>query len=285
VEDIDPNTIQSMSVSKDEQAIEKYGEKGKEGVIEIATKSALQNNQPLYILDGKVLDRAPSFDDLSPKNIASVEVLKNESATALYGEKGKNGVIVITSKNKNSAVTIRSNGNDKNPLIVIDGVISAKKMDDIKPETIESINVLKGDMAIKKYGENGKDGVLEITLKKEKEVFVVVEQMPEFPGGLAALKEYVRVNLQYPKIALENGISGQVMVGFVVSKTGSIEDVKVNGNSDPSLNQEAVRIIRSMPKWTPGVQRGQNVDVEYQIPINFELPSGYKSQNKLKLKK
>ncbi|HNX56501.1 MAG TPA: TonB-dependent receptor plug domain-containing protein, partial [Prolixibacteraceae bacterium] len=156
VEDIDPNTIQSMSVWKDEQAIEKYGEKGKEGVIEIATKSALQNNQPLYILDGKVLDRAPSFDDLSPKNIASVEVLKNESATALYGEKGKNGVIVITSKNKNSAVTIRSNGNDKNPLIVIDGVISAKKMDDIKPETIESINVLKGDMAIKKYGENGK---------------------------------------------------------------------------------------------------------------------------------
>ena len=184
-----------------------------------------------------------------------------------------------------SGVQIRSTGTAGNPLIVVDGVISSQKVDDIDPETIQSINVLKGEVATKKYSEKGKNGVLEITLKKAKEVFVVVEEMPEFPGGLAALKEYVRVNLQYPKIALENGIRGQVTVGFVVSKTGSIEDVKVIGNSDPSLNQEAARIIRSMPKWKPGVQRGQNVDVSYEIPINFELPSGYQPKNGLKLGK
>lgn len=283
IEDIDPKTIQSMKVWKDEKAIEKYGAKGKNGVVEITTK-----NKPLYLVDGFVVTEA---SDIKPETIESIDVLKGESATKLYGDKGKNGVISIKLKKdkdnpeKNSAITIFNNGITKTPLIVIDGVISTKEMDDIKPETIESINVLKGDMAVKKYGDKGKDGVIEITLKKQDEVFVVVEQMPEFPGGLAALKEYVRVNLQYPKIALENGIKGQVTVGFVVSKTGSIEDVKVIGNVDPSLDQEAVRIIRSMPKWNPGVQHGQKVDVSYQIPINFELPLDYKRKSGLKLKK
>ncbi len=285
VEDIDPNTIQSVSIWKDEKAIEKYGAKGQEGVIEITTKSGLQNNQPLFVVDGKIIDKSQPFNNLFPEAIESVSVLKNESATALYGEKGKNGVVIITSKSKNTGTQIQSTGIVGTPRIAVDGAISSKKVEDIDPETIQSIHVLKGDMATKKYGENGRDGVIEITLKKQAEVFVVVEQMPEFPGGLVALKEYVRVNLQYPKIALENGIRGQVTVGFVVSKTGSIEDVKVIGNSDPSLNQEAVRIIRSMPKWKPGVQRGQNVDVSYEIPINFELPSGYQPKNGLKLGK
>lgn len=272
LEDIDPNTIQSMSVWKDEKAIEKYGEKGKDGVIEIATKSALQNNQPLYILDGKVLDRTPSPDDLSPKNIASVEVLKNESATILYGEKGKNGVIIITSKNKNTGTQIRNTGTAGTPLIVIDGGISDKKMDDIKPETIQSINVLKGDMALKKYGITGDRGVLEVTLKHENEVFTAVEQMPEFPGGLAALKEFVRSNLQYPENAVKNSIEGKVYVNFTVLKTGAVSDVKVAKGVDPLLDKEAARIVAWMPNWTPGKQHGEAVEVSYTIPIDFQLP-------------
>ncbi len=292
LEDIDPNTIQSMSVWKDEKAIEKYGSKGNDGVIEITTKTALQKNTPLYVVDGVV---GANIKDIEPKSIASITVLKDQSATILYGEKGKNGVVIITlkkdSKKKNSEIEVvgyakdQKQPNGQNPLIVIDGIVSAKKMDDIKPETIESVNVLKGEMATKKYGDKGNDGVIEITLKKQDEVFVVVEQMPEFPGGLAALKEYVKVNLQYPKIALENGISGQVTVGFVVSKSGAIENVKVRRGVDPSLDKEAVRLIGSMPKWNPGIQHGQNVDVSYEIPINFEIPFGYQPQNKIKLKK
>lgn len=270
LEDIDPNTIQSMSVWKDEKAIEKYGSKGNDGVIEIATKSALQKNTMLYVVDGVV---GANVKDIDPKSIASVTVLKDQSATILYGEKGKNGAVIITlkkdSKNKNSEIEVvgyakdQKQPNGQNPLIVIDGVVSAKKMEDIKPETIESVNILKGDMAIKKYGDKGNDGVIEITLKKQDEVFAIVEQMPEFPGGLAALKEYVRVNLQYPKVALENGILGQVTVGFVVSKTGAIENVKVRRGVDPSLDKEAVRLIGAMPKWNPGIQHGQNVDPEF----------------------
>lgn len=299
LEDIAPNTIQSMSVWKDEKAIEKYGDKGKNGVIELTTKNA-----PLYVVDGVVRSE---IKDIDPNSIESVSVLKDQSATKLYGEKGKNGVVIITSKkdtqskkseievvgyandqkpaqNKKSGVKLRSTGTAGNPLIVVDGVISSQKVDDIKPETIESISVLKDDMAVKKYGDKGKDGVVEITLKKEKEVFVVVEQMPEFPGGITALKEYVRVNLQYPKIALENRIAGQVHVQFNVAEDGSVTDAKVVGGIDPTLDQEALRIVNSMPKWIPGQQRGTPVKVSYVLPINFAYPADFHSKSQEKLK-
>jgi TonB family protein len=271
LEDIDPKTIQSMSVWKDEKAIEKYGDQGKNGVVEITTK-----NKPLYLVDGFVVTET---SDLKPETIESIDVLKGESATKLYGYKGKNGVVLIKLKKgkdnaeKNSAIAIRSAGNfNTPPLIAIDGVISTKKMEDINPETIESINILKGEMAIKKYGVSSENGVLDLTLKKKDEVFVVVEQMPEFPGGLAALKEYVRVNLQYPQAALEKGIEGKVYVNFMVMKTGAVSNVKIAKSADPLLDKEAAKIVQSMPKWTPGKQHGETVEVLYTVPIDFNLP-------------
>ena len=156
--------------------------------------------------------------------------------------------------------------------MVIDGVITSQKVEDIDPKTIESIKVLKGDMAIQKYGARGKDGVLEITLKKKDEVFVVVEQMPEFPGGLVALKEYIKANLQYPQAALEKGIEGKVYVNFMVSKTGAVSDVKVAKSADLLLDKEAARIIQSMPNWNPGKQHGEPVEVLYTLPVDFHLP-------------
>lgn len=284
LKDIDQKSITSINVLKGEAAVKKWGKQGKNGVIELTTTDI-----PLYVVDGVIV---ATPNDLDPKSIESVSVLKNESGKSLYGEKAKNGVVLITLKkgqkaieNKNSGVKIRSTGTAGTPLIVVDGVISSQKTEDIDPETIQSVNVLKGEMATKKYGNSGKNGVLEITLKKKDDVFVIVEQMPEFPGGVNALQEYVRVNLQYPEVALENGIQGQVKVGFVVSKTGRIEDVKVISNADPSLDKEAVRIIRSLPKWSPGVQRGQNVDVSFEIPVDFKLPADYQQKNKLKLEK
>jgi TonB family C-terminal domain len=262
-EDIDPKTIESVNVWKDKKAVEKYGAQGKNGVVEITTK-----NKPLYIVDG-VVTAAPNK---LPKDIESIDVLKGESATKLYGDKGKNGVVIITSKNKNAGTQIRNTSTVGNPLIVIDGVISDKKMDDIKPETIKSVNVLKGDMALKKYGITGDRGVLEVTLKHENEVFTAVEQMPEFPGGLAALKEFVRVNLQYPEDAIKKGIEGKVYVNFTITKTGAVSDVKIARSVDPLLNKEAARIVASMPNWTPGKQHGEAVEVSYTVPIDFQLP-------------
>ena len=106
----------------------------------------------------------------------------------------------------------------------------------------------------------------------EEEVFVVVEKMPEFPGGQAALFKYLSENVKYPVIAQENGIQGRVICQFVVNKDGSIVDVEVvRTGGDPSLDKEAVRVIKSMPKWSPGQQRGKAVRVKYTVPVNFKL--------------
>lgn len=107
---------------------------------------------------------------------------------------------------------------------------------------------------------------------EEEEVFVVVETMPEFPGGQAALFKYLSENVKYPVIAQENGIQGRVICQFTVNKDGSIVDVNVvRTGGDPSLDKEAVRVIKSMPKWNPGKQRGKAVRVKYTVPVNFKL--------------
>ena len=103
-------------------------------------------------------------------------------------------------------------------------------------------------------------------------VYVVVETMPEFPGGQQALFKYLSENVKYPVIAQENGIQGRVICQFVVNKDGSIVEVEVvRSGGDPSLDKEAVRVIKSMPKWKPGQQRGKPVRVKYTVPVNFKL--------------
>ena len=106
----------------------------------------------------------------------------------------------------------------------------------------------------------------------EEEIFMVVETMPEFPGGQAELFKYLSENVKYPVIAQENGIQGRVICQFVVNKDGSIVDVEVvRSGGDASLDKEAVRVIKSMPKWKPGKQRGKAVRVKYTVPVNFKL--------------
>ena len=108
--------------------------------------------------------------------------------------------------------------------------------------------------------------------KEEKEVpYQAVEQMPQFPGGDAELMKYIQDHLKYPVIAAENGIQGRVIVRFVVSKTGEIQDVTVLRGVDSSLDKEAVRVIKSMPKWIPGKQNGNNVAVYFTVPVMFKL--------------
>lgn len=105
----------------------------------------------------------------------------------------------------------------------------------------------------------------------EGEVFQVVEQMPEFPGGMDKLMEYLSKNIKYPSIAQENNIQGRVIVEFVVNKDGSIVEPKVMRSVDSSLDNEAMRVIKSMPKWNPGKQRGKPVRVRYTVPVLFRL--------------
>ena len=102
-------------------------------------------------------------------------------------------------------------------------------------------------------------------------VFDVVEEMPSFPGGNGALMSYLSSNVKYPVVAQENGVQGRVIVSFVVERDGSISDVKVARSVDPSLDREAQRVVKSMPRWTPGKQNGQTVRVKYTVPVVFRL--------------
>ena len=107
---------------------------------------------------------------------------------------------------------------------------------------------------------------------EEQTIFEVVEQMPEFPnGGMAGLMQYLSKNIKYPTIAQEDGTQGRVTVQFVVNRDGSIVDAKVLRGVDPYLDKEAIRVISSMPKWKPGMQRGKAVRVKYTVPVMFRL--------------
>ena len=339
MEEINPDKIASIDVLKNKASIEKYGEKGQDGVILIKLKTDNQStafqtvkvqtnspfkfgntdgtgNQPLIVIDG-VVDKSQNINNIPPETIESISVLKNESATKIYGEKGKDGVILITTKKEVAATTggktsepivigyrndpkinlsntfnskiefrdTKTFGAANNPLIVIDGIVSPDtKMDDIDPQTIHSVNVLKGESATAKYGEKGKNGVIEIAIKKQGDVFTMVEEMPQFPGGVEALKSYVAASMKYPTIALENGIHGQVFVKFMVDKSGNVTNAKVSRSVDPSIDKEALRIANSLPKWKPGKQNGEAVDVAYELPINFNLPADYHPKSREKLR-
>ncbi|WP_372639576.1 TonB family protein [Ancylomarina sp.] len=128
------------------------------------------------------------------------------------------------------------------------------------PMEEELITITKTDQALTKSETDN-----------EEIFFVIVDEMPQFPGGEKALLTWVNQNVEYPKIAQENGIEGKVYIYFVVNKNGVVGRVKLARGASPSLDAEAIRVISKMPKWKPGKQRGQPVSVEYTIPINFAL--------------
>ncbi len=107
--------------------------------------------------------------------------------------------------------------------------------------------------------------------EEENKVFDVVEEMPSFPGGAAALNAWLRDNLRYPVVAAENGIEGKVIVRFVVGKDGSISNVSIARSADASLDKEALRVVKAMPKWNPGKQNGSSVNVNFTVPVTFKL--------------
>lgn len=164
-----------------------------------------------------------------------------------------------------------------------------KKDADVKPEEemktqdqIMQTNTAIGALDVKGNSDQGE--ILKVTQRVETEpvkaepkpevenkVFDVVEQMPSYPGGPSALMQYLSSNIKYPVVAQENGVQGRVVVSFVVERDGSITDVQVARSVDPSLDREAQRVVRNMPRWIPGKQNGQAVRVKYNVPVAFRL--------------
>ena len=103
-------------------------------------------------------------------------------------------------------------------------------------------------------------------------VYSTVEEMPQFPGGFEELRNFLIENLQYPEIAVKNGIQGKTFIKFIVEKTGKVKDVTVLRGVDPILDKEAVRVIRAMPDWIPGKEKGEAVNVYFTCPVTFTLP-------------
>ena len=331
LENIDPNDIENISVLKDKSATELYGEKGKNGVILVTTKKPVKFNpgvpgNPIVIVDGQEFDG--DINDIPVNDISSVSVLKNSDATDLYGGKGRNGVISIITKketiNKKTAdfkkflisievqenkiklqglsgcsykeltfsiednhpVAINQNGVSSSetdqihsnflfkiekvnnqikltgisgtawktlsfkpihkkhlisekgisiekfkekPLIVIDGIITAyESMDDIDPETIESINVLKDEPAIKKYGDKGKNGVIEITLKQ-----VTIATALD-------LRKFIAEEIRYPVLAQEANREKTVQLFAQIDKRGRIIAIKEKSTNNKLILDEVV---------------------------------------------
>ena len=154
-----------------------------------------------------------------------------------------------------------------------------KEEDEIKLDEVE-----KSDKDVGAFNVQGNDEVGGEVLKakeeikapeppkvEEEKVFDVVEQMPSFPGGNTALMKFLNENIHYPVVAQENGVQGRVVVSFVVERDGHITDVQIARSVDPSLDKEAQRVVKSMPKWIPGKQNGSAVRVKFNVPVSFRL--------------
>ena len=151
------------------------------------------------------------------------------------------------------------------------------------PKVADVLNIVEDDVELDEeldiedteMDEDTEIDFADLAMEEEEEedapVFFIVEDMPEFPGGETELRKYIAQSVKYPVIAQENGIQGRVYISFVVSKKGEVTEVKVARGVDPNLDKEAIRVVKAMPKWKPGKQRGKAVKVSYTVPINFVL--------------
>ncbi len=188
------------------------------------------------------------------------------------------------SKELSGAVTLRyKDGSDANPVYVLDGK-QVDGIENLNSDLIDNLQVIKdpNNPLVKKY--NATDGLILITTKEEAvakkkeeediekdgEFFFVVEDMPQFPGGKPAMKTYIYTNLVYPAEAKKQGIEGEVIVQFTINTIGHPENVKVIQSTYEGFDEPAMKVIREMPDWKPGVQRGKPVRVLFTVPIKFK---------------
>ena len=166
-------------------------------------------------------------------------------------------------------------------VVVIDGqaysfdeLYAEQHPDSVKMDTIE-LNIVLEESNATLYG--AVQPIYPYKKKHDKKddenvIYRSVEQMPQFPGGEAALMKYIKAHIQYPAEAVKNRIEGRAVVQFVVDKKGKIGEVKVLRSVDKDLDKEAIRVVKSLPKFTPGRQNGKAVSVWYTLPVTFSLP-------------
>ena len=223
----------------------------------VAAKVAIEN---------QLASRVAIETDVELSKLAQKKETKVERKEPVRVEVEKQVVEKVKSSVKFTAPEIKKD-NEVNPEDEI------KSQDDLS-----KTNTAIGSFDVKGNDEEGGEvlkaqqvAIDEAPKEEETKVFDVVEQMPSFPGGDAELMKFLSSHIKYPVVAEENGIQGRVIATFVVERDGSISDVKVIKSVDPSLDKEAIRVLKSMPKWIPGKQNGAPVRVKYTVPVTFRL--------------
>ena len=287
-------------------------EASEEKPFAITTDSNNIDDNPLILINGhevKIPADIKTIDGetlgkmlhINKEDIASVTVLKNGAATAIYGEKAKNGVISIETKafqaQPKDTVVVK---NEVSDVLNISSAVNIDELMEKLPgaEKHEDGSITINGKVVKKILLQGQEVYDD---DDDDPVFEVTEEPAQYPGGQAALMQYLAQNIRYPKISAENGVQGRVLVQFVVEKDGSLsnfavvkksgdiitknaqsgitvnalgsatEESKVPQEAFDALNAEAVRVLREIPKWIPAKQRGQEVRMRYTLPITFRL--------------
>ena len=287
-------------------------EASEEKPFAITTDSNNIDDNPLILINGhevKIPADIKTIDGetlgkmlhINKEDIASVTVLRNGAATAIYGEKAKNGVISIETKafqaQPKDTVVVK---NEVSDVLNISSAVNIDELMEKLPgaEKHEDGSITINGKVVKKILLQGQEVYDD---DDDDPVFEVTEEPAQYPGGQAALMQYLAQNIRYPKISAENGVQGRVIVQFVVEKDGSLsnfavvkksgdtitknaqsgitvnalgsatEESKVPQEAFDALNAEAVRVLREMPKWIPAKQRGQEVRMRYTLPITFRL--------------
>ena len=222
----------------------------------------------LSVSDKKVIIEGSVVDDSTGTPIAGAcVIIKNTTNGTITDIDGK----FTLEANENSVIVFSFIGKQTHSVIASkEGIESMKKTPIRLKEEISNMDEIVV-VGYESNTEQPKQSQQNTTSKSDEEVFMVVEQMPEFPGGMAEFMKYVARNIKYPVLAQKENIQGRVIVQFTVGKDGSTYDFIITRSVSPYLDAEAIRVLSNMPKWKPGMQRGQAVAVKFTVPVTFRL--------------
>ena len=258
-----------------------------------ADQEAVQQSQPASAPEIQVVTYAPQPKEVEQGEVFQVveeqpmfpggmeEMMKFLQQNVKYPkeayEQGKQGRVIVQ-------FVVNTDGSISNDTIVrsVDPLLDAEALRVVRSMPNWTPGKQKGEAVRVRFtlpvtfrldgGEESKPVKIQVSVEKTgEEIFNVVEQMPEYPGGMGELMKFIQRNIRYPKEAQEQGKQGRVIVQFVVEKDGSITEAKVARSADPQLDAEALRIVSEMPKWTPGKQRGKEVRTRFTLPVTFRL--------------
>lgn len=233
-------------------------------------KNTYSKPNGLILVEGKVVD------DATGKAIKAASIIERGSTNGTISDENGKFSLRVT---ENSVIVVSYIG--KQTCSFVASAIEVKNMKD-QPIRMKDEVQITDEVVVVGYEqeEAPKEKMTQASTSQNGEAFMIVEQMPEYPGGMSELMKYVARNIKYPADALREKTQGRVIVQFIVGTDGYTSDFKVMKSVSPSLDAEAIRVLANMPKWTPGMQRGEAVPVKFTVPVTFKLDNQDKAEVK-----